>query len=188
MRQNGVRSNVRFPYSKGKSAKRKKFSQGYAAREDESLGMRTGKESTKSQSFKDRRDESYGAWGKRTSGKVNVQEFIMSVWGIAKRGIGKALRKHRIKHGKRGPDIKSVKPLSGKIPWYVGAGGKDPAKRAATVKTWKRVSTDEAIEKAEKGIKGGKKKLKDLEATGWTKEFKDYKGKGTGRYHRKQMD
>ena len=37
MRQNGVRSNVRFPYSKGKSAKRKKFSQGYAAREDESL-------------------------------------------------------------------------------------------------------------------------------------------------------
>ena len=43
MRQNGVRSNVRFPYSKGKSAgKRKKFKQGYAAREDESLGMRTG--------------------------------------------------------------------------------------------------------------------------------------------------
>jgi len=72
MRQNGVRSNVRFPYSKGKSAgKRKKSKQGYAAREDESLGMRTGKESTKKQSFKDRRDESYGAWGKRTSGKVN---------------------------------------------------------------------------------------------------------------------
>ena len=31
----------RFPYKKGKSAKRKK--QGYAAREAESLGMRTGK-------------------------------------------------------------------------------------------------------------------------------------------------
>ena len=57
----------RFPYAKGKSAKK----QGYAAREDESLGMRTGKESTKKQSFKDRRDESYGAWGKRKSGKVN---------------------------------------------------------------------------------------------------------------------
>ena len=42
-----------------------------AAREDESLGMRTGKESTKKQSFKDRRDESYGAWGKRKAGKVN---------------------------------------------------------------------------------------------------------------------
>ena len=59
----------RFPYKKGKSVKRKK--QGYAAREDESLGMRTGKESTKKQSLKARRDESYGAWGKRKSGKVN---------------------------------------------------------------------------------------------------------------------
>ena len=63
----------RFPYrsglKKGKSAGRKK--QGYKAREDESLGMRTGKESTKKQSMKDRRDESYGAWGKRKSGKVN---------------------------------------------------------------------------------------------------------------------
>ena len=73
MRQNGVRSNVRFPYSKGKSAKRKKFSQGYAAREDESLGMRTGKESTKKQSFKDRRDESYGKWGKRKTGKESTK-------------------------------------------------------------------------------------------------------------------
>ena len=45
--------------------------QGYAAREDESLGMRRGKESTKKQSMKDRRDESYGKWGKRTGGKVN---------------------------------------------------------------------------------------------------------------------
>jgi len=33
--------------------------------------MRTGKESTKKQSFKARRDESYGAWGKRKAGKVN---------------------------------------------------------------------------------------------------------------------
>ena len=71
MRQNGVRSNVRFPYSKGKSAKRKKFSQGYAAREDESLGMRTGAESTKTQSMKDRRDESYGKWGSRPNQKIN---------------------------------------------------------------------------------------------------------------------
>ena len=30
-------------------------------REDESLGMRRGKESSKKQSFKDRRDESYGS-------------------------------------------------------------------------------------------------------------------------------
>jgi len=56
MRQNGVRSNVRFPY--GKSATKK---QGANARLDESLGERDGKESTKSQSFKSRRDESRGA-------------------------------------------------------------------------------------------------------------------------------
>jgi hypothetical protein len=52
---------------KGGSVKK----QGYKAREDESLGMRTGKESGKKQSMKDRRDESYGAWGKRQSGKIN---------------------------------------------------------------------------------------------------------------------
>ena len=67
MRQNGVRSNVRFPYSSGKTAKK----QGYKAREDESLGMRTGKESGKKQSMKDRRDESYGKWGKRPNQKIN---------------------------------------------------------------------------------------------------------------------
>ena len=71
MRQNGVRSNVRFPYSSGMKKGGRVKKQGYAAREDESLGMRTGKESTKKQSFKARRDESYGAWGKRKSGKVN---------------------------------------------------------------------------------------------------------------------
>ncbi len=39
--------------------------QGYDDREDESLGMRTGKEADKKQSMKDRRDESYGKWGTR---------------------------------------------------------------------------------------------------------------------------
>ena len=52
-----------------KAGKAKK--QGYKAREDESLGMRTGKESTKKQSMKDRRDESYGKWGKRPNQKIN---------------------------------------------------------------------------------------------------------------------
>jgi len=52
-------------------AKPKKHKQGYKAREDESLGMRTGKESTKKQSMKARRDESYGAWGKRGNQKIN---------------------------------------------------------------------------------------------------------------------
>ena len=58
----------------------------------------------------------------------------MSVWGIAKKGFGKALRSYRIKHGGRGKDIKSVPPMSGKIPSYIGAGGKHPGKRAAIVK------------------------------------------------------
>ena len=42
-----------------------KMKQGYDAREDESLGMRTGAESTKKQSMKARRDDSYGKFGKR---------------------------------------------------------------------------------------------------------------------------
>ena len=74
MRQNGVRSNVRFPYStgmkKGGSAKK----QGYNARLDESLGARRGK---KSQSFKDRRDESKGAEkaaGKRAYSAVSTMD------------------------------------------------------------------------------------------------------------------
>jgi hypothetical protein len=41
--------------------------QGYDDKEDESLGMRTGKESDKEQSMKDRRDDSYGKFGKRTN-------------------------------------------------------------------------------------------------------------------------
>ena len=49
----------------------KKKKQGYKAREDESLGMRTGKESTKKASLKDRRDESYGAWGRRPNQRIN---------------------------------------------------------------------------------------------------------------------
>ena len=57
----------RFPYKAGKKVKK----QGYKAREDESLGARTGAESTKTQSLKARRDESYGKWGKRPNQKIN---------------------------------------------------------------------------------------------------------------------
>ena len=48
----------RFPYTKKSNGSKK---QGANDRLDESLGMRDGKESTKTQSFKDRRDESRGA-------------------------------------------------------------------------------------------------------------------------------
>ena len=43
--------------------------QGKADKKDESLGMRTGKESSKKQSMKDRRDESKGASKKMKKGK-----------------------------------------------------------------------------------------------------------------------
>ena len=110
---------------------------------------------------------------------------MASIFGIAKKGFGKALRAHRIKHGKRGKTIKSVKPLSGKIPHYIGAGGKDPARRREIVKTHFSLKRSDKIDKAVKDIKEGKKTLKDMEATGQAQELKDYKGKGTGSWHKK---
>ena len=56
--------------------------QGANDRLDESLGMRRGKESTKSQSFKSRRNESRGAR------KPSKPESA----GVAKRGWGVAIR------------------------------------------------------------------------------------------------
>jgi hypothetical protein len=53
--------NTRFPYKGGKSVKSAPKKQTANDKLDESLGERDGKESTKSQSFKDRRDESKGA-------------------------------------------------------------------------------------------------------------------------------
>ena len=61
----------RFPYSKGSKK------QGYDDRLDESLGARDGAESTKSQSFKARRDESKGmekAMGKRAYSAVSTMD------------------------------------------------------------------------------------------------------------------
>ena len=75
MRQNGVRSNVRFPYGssgmkKGGSVKKKK--QGYKDRKDESIAMRIRKKRTKKQ-LKASRDDSYGRFGSKAkkSGKIN---------------------------------------------------------------------------------------------------------------------
>ena len=89
-----------------------------------------------------------------------------SIVGAAIKGFGKALRAHRIKHGKRGKTITSVKPLSGNIPWWVGAGGKNPGKRAKIVKTHLSNVRSDKVEKAQKSIKAGKKKLKDMVETG----------------------
>jgi len=63
--------NVRFPYSKGGKKR------GYNARLDESIGESRGAESTKTQSFKARRDESKGAdkaAGKRAYSAVGTMD------------------------------------------------------------------------------------------------------------------
>ena len=74
MRQNGQRSNVRFPYgSEGmKKGGRGKKKQGYKDRKDESIAMRIRKKRTKKQ-LKASRDESYGRFGSKAkkSGKIN---------------------------------------------------------------------------------------------------------------------
>ena len=73
MRQNGVRSNVRFPTGTSgmkKGGKVKK--QGYKDRKDESIAMRVKKKRTPAQ-LKASRDESYGKFGSaaKKSGKIN---------------------------------------------------------------------------------------------------------------------
>jgi len=91
---------------------------------------------------------------------------MASIVGKALKGFGKALRAHRIKHGKRGKTITGVKPLSGTTPWWVGAGGKNPGKRAKIVKTHFSNVRHDKVEKAQKQIKEGKEKLKKLVDTG----------------------
>jgi len=72
MRQNGVRSDVRFPYSQGMKKGGKAKKQGYKDRKDESIAMRIKKKRTPAQ-LKASRDESYGKWGSaaKKSGKIN---------------------------------------------------------------------------------------------------------------------
>ena len=75
MRQNGVRSPVRFPYKGGMKkcgSVKKKKKQGYKDRKDESIAMRVRKKRTAKQ-LKDSRDESYGRFGSKAkkSGKIN---------------------------------------------------------------------------------------------------------------------
>ena len=110
----------------------------------------------------------------------------MSIMGAilkGKKAGQKMLRAHRIKHGKRGKTISSVKPLSGKTPWWVTAGGKNPGKRADIVKTHFSNVRSDKISKAEKQIKEGKKTLKKMIDTGQAEEIGEggkygYKKKG----------
>jgi len=80
----------------GKLAKKKMKAggkvQGYRAREDESLGMRRGKESGKRQTMADRRNESYGKFGRRPNQKINKMGG----------GVAEAARKVRASGMKKG--------------------------------------------------------------------------------------
>jgi len=72
MRQNGVRSNVRFPYSSGMKKGGTAKKQGYKDRKDESIAMRIKKKRTPKE-LKASRDESYGKWGSgKGKGKINT--------------------------------------------------------------------------------------------------------------------
>ena len=74
MRQNGVRSNVRFPYGESEGMKKggRVKKQGYKDRKDESIAMRIRKKRTKKQ-LRASADESYGKFGSeaKKSGKIN---------------------------------------------------------------------------------------------------------------------
>ena len=84
--------------------------------------------------------------------------------------------------------IKSVKPLSGKIPWYVSASPNTAASRSRILKTHLGLKRSEKVDKAVKDIKEGKKTLKHMEETGQAKELKGYKGKRTGLWHKKGFE
>jgi len=86
-------------------------------------------------------------------------------WGKAI--LNKFKKKSKSKWVKDKSDtITGVKPLSGKTPWWVTAGGKNPGKRAEIVKTHFSNVRSNKIQAAEKAAKEGKKKLKDLVETG----------------------
>jgi hypothetical protein len=94
--------------------------------------------------------------------------------GLITKGMGAILKKVKPKSKSnwikdKSGTITGVKPGSGKVPWHVGAGGKNLKKRAEIVKTDRRVKTIDAIRDAEKKIKQGTAELKKLRTTGWTK-------------------
>jgi hypothetical protein len=108
----------------------------------------------------------------------------MGIFGIAKRGFGKALKKVKPKSKSnwikdKAGTIVGVKPGTGNVPKHVGAGGKNLKKRADIVRTNQKVKTIDKIHDAEKKIKEGTATLKKLRTTGWT-------GKPYGRRGKKQ--
>ena len=101
-----------------------------------------------------------------------------SLVGKALRGFGKALkRKSKSNWTKdKAGTITGVKPMSGKIPHYVGAGGKDPGKRKEIVRTHFSLKRSDKINKLEKQVKEGKDGLKKMVDTGQATEYKNLPG------------
>ena len=103
---------------------------------------------------------------------------MASIVGKALRGFGKALkRKSKSNWTKdKAGTITGVKPMSGKIPHYIGAGGKDPARRREIVKTHFSLKRSDKINKLEKQVKEGKEGLKKMVDTGQAEEYKNLPG------------
>jgi len=120
----------------------KKKKQGYKDREDESLGMRTGKESGKKQSMKDRRDESYGKWGTRPNQRINRAKG------------GKAKKKKYKRHG-----MEFDKPLGPKGTFSSDNPPKrmEVAKGGKAKKNWIQGVNKSIKKRGTKGVCTGKK-------------------------------
>ena len=81
--------------------------------------------------------------------------------------------------GKRYKTIKSVKPLSGNIPWYVSASPNTAASRRRILRTHTGLERSRKIEDAEKAVKKGKETIKRMEDTGQAQKIGDsYHKKG----------
>ena len=62
------------------------YHQGYDDKEDESLGMRTGKELEEEESYSDRREDSYGKWGDRDDESLEEDHTLARTKGYQRKG------------------------------------------------------------------------------------------------------
>ena len=87
--------DMRDAYNRTDELKNKKGGQGYDDEEDESLGMKDGKESSKKQSEKDRRDDSRGKFGKRDETlELEVIDDEALTEAVLKRVVERLLKKN----------------------------------------------------------------------------------------------
>ena len=103
---------------------------------------------------------------------------MASIVGKALRGFGKALkRKSKSNWTKdKAGTITGVKPMSGKIPHYIGAAGKDLGRRKEVVRTHFSLKRSDKISNLEKQVKEGKEGLKKMVETGQAEEYSNMPG------------